>query len=94
MKHVGSIIRVVQQTEKGTDLGEKRNQYLLKVHGGANKIEIKRAVEDQFNVTVRAVNTMNMKGKKRILRNRRTVHGSDWKRAVVSLKAGDRIDVV
>ena len=94
MKHSGSIINVVQQTEKGTDLGAKLNQYLLKVAREANKIEIKRAVEDRFNVTVRTVNTMNIKGKKRVLRNRRTVHGSDWKRAIVTLKAGDRIDVV
>lgn len=94
MKHPGLIIKGVQLTEKGTSLSETRNQYLVRVATDANKIEVKQAVEAHFNVTVLAVNTMNYQGKIRVLRNRRTASKPDWKRAVVTLKAGDRIDVI
>lgn len=94
MKHVTSIIRGIQQTEKGTDLTGRHNQYLLEVSPQANKIEIKAAVQEQFGVTVLDVNTMNYRGRMKILRNRRKTRTSDWKRAVVTLKGGDRIDVV
>jgi large subunit ribosomal protein L23 len=70
------------------------NVYTFVVAPDANKIEIKRAVESIFNVRVTNVNTMNRSGKRK--RNRRT--GSwgkrpDQKRAVVSLAAGDRIEI-
>ncbi len=93
MKHVNSIVRAVQLTEKGTALAEL-NKYLIEVDRAANKIEIKRAVQDLFNVTVLAVNTQTYKGRERTLRNRRTVRTPDWKRAIVTLKQGDRIDVL
>ena len=92
MKHAG-IIRRIQITEKGTLLGE-RNQFQLEVAKKANKPEIRQAVEKQFGVHVLAVNTQNYKGETRVLRNRRTVHASDWKRAIVTLKAGERIEAV
>ena len=94
MKHPASIIKGVQVTEKGTDLAESLNQFVLRVNPDANKIEIQKAVEDRFNVTVLAVNTMNYQGKTTVLRNRRKTKKPDWKRAVVTLKTGDRIDVV
>ena len=81
MKHAG-IIKRVQVSEKGTLLAE------------ANKIEIRKAVEETFGVHVLAVNTQNYAGKKRMLRNRRVVQASDWKRAIVTLKAGERIEAV
>ena len=92
MKHVG-IIRKVQITEKGTKLACE-NQYILEVAPKANKIEIKSAVETQFGVHVLAVRTQNYKGALRTLRNRRVVRDSGWKRAIVTVKAGERIETV
>jgi large subunit ribosomal protein L23 len=94
MKHENEIIKAVMQSEKGLALQEKQNRYMLRVDRAANKAEIKKAVEDFFNVTVLSVNTQNYAGKKRMLRNRRVVQASDWKRAIVTLKAGERIEAV
>ena len=92
MKHTG-IIRKVQITEKGTLLACD-NKYLLEVAPKANKIEIKSAVEKQFGVHVLAVRTQNYKGVLRTLRNRRVVRGPSWKRAIVTVKAGERIELI
>jgi large subunit ribosomal protein L23 len=92
MKHAG-IIRRVQITEKGTELSYD-NKYILEVAPKANKIEIKQAVEKQFGVHVLAVNTQNYKGEMRMLRNRRKVPGKAWKRAIVTVKPGERIETV
>ena len=92
MKHEG-IIKRVQVTEKGTLLAES-NQYVVEVAPEANKLEIRQAVEATFGVHVLAVNTQNYAGKTRMLRNRRLVRGSDWKRAIVTLKDGERIEAV
>jgi len=92
MKHAG-IIRKVQITEKGTKLACE-NQYILEVAPKANKIEIKKAVEEQFGVHVLAVRTQNYKGALRTLRNRRVVRDSNWKRAIVTVKAGERIETI
>lgn len=92
MKHAG-IIRKVQITEKGTKLACE-NQYILEVAPAANKIEIKKAVEVQFGVHVLAVRTQTYKGALRTLRNRRVVRDSSWKRAIVTVKAGERIETV
>ena len=94
MKHENEIIKAVMQSEKGLALQEKQNRYSLRVDRAANKAEIKKAVEDFFNVTVLAVNTQNHVGKKRMLRTRRVVQAPDWKRAIVTLKAGDKIDLI
>ena len=92
MKHAG-IIRRVQITEKGTQQA-CLNQYILEVAPKANKIEIKKAVEDQFGVHVLAVNTQYYKGAMRTLRNRRVVRDSNWKRAIVTVKPGERIETI
>lgn len=94
MKHVNDIIKAVMMTEKGTAMQEQQNRYMLRVARGANKIEIRKAVEDLFNVTVLAVNTQNYDGRTKMLRNRRTMKTPDWKRAIVTLKAGDKIDLL
>ena len=88
------IIKRIQITEKGTLLGEQ-NKYMLEVDRKANKTEIKKAVASLFNVTVLAVNTQTYKGKPKMQRNRRIVTRTPgWKRAIVTLKAGDRIDTL
>ena len=94
MKHVNDIIKAVMTTEKGTALQERQNRYMVRVAKAANKIEIKKAVQDLFNVTVLAVNTQNYDGVEKVLRNRRTAKAQDWKRAIVTLKAGDKIDLL
>ena len=78
-------------TEAGTELAEQ-HKYVFQVRPEANKIEIKAAVEQAFNVEVVAVNTMNIRGKER---RRGRTHGrsSDWKKAVVTLKEGQTIEV-
>jgi large subunit ribosomal protein L23 len=78
-------------TEKGTALGSL-NQYLLEVDVRAGKIEIRQAVEKQFGVHVLAVRTQNYVETTRVLRNRRKVSGRRWKRAIVTLRAGERIE--
>lgn len=93
MKHPDSIIKSVQITEKGTELSAL-NKYLIEVDRSANKTEIKKAVASLFNVTVLAVNTQRYKGAFKTLRNRRVIKTPEWKRAVVTLKAGDRIDTL
>lgn len=71
-----------------------RNVYTFIVAPDANKIEIKQAVEEIFNVRVTKISTLNRKGKRK--RNRRTNtfgQRSDTKRAIVSIAADDRIDI-
>lgn len=93
MKDVSSVIKKLQVTEKGTDLKDKQNKYLFKVDPSANKIEIKKAVEKLFNVSVKGVNTMRYDGKKKRERTAKYGKKPDWKRAVVTLKEGDKIDL-
>ena len=93
MKNPGVIIRAVQLTEKGNALAETQNKYFFKVNRSANKMEIKRAVEDLFKVSVASVNTMNFKGKRKRERTVRYGRRSDWKRAVVTLREGSKIDL-
>ena len=88
-KEAGKIVKRLQLTEKGTLLAEQANQYLFEVDLGANKIEIKKAVEELFNVKVKSVNTMRQDGKRKRLRTQRKFgKRRDWKRAVVTLAEG------
>ncbi|HMP75649.1 MAG TPA: 50S ribosomal protein L23 [Kiritimatiellia bacterium] len=93
MRAAELIVKRLDLTEKGAGLTEKQNQYLFEVGRDANKIEIKRAVETLFKVNVVKVNTLTRAGKAK--RNRRGGIGfrPDWKRAIVTLKAGDKIDL-
>jgi len=78
-------------TEKSTLLKEEDNQYLFEVERSANKIEIKKAVEYLFKVRVAKVRTINVLGKVKRL-GRRYGKRPDWKKAIVTLKEGDRIE--
>lgn len=88
-----SIVKRVQVTEKGTGMQEK-GKYLFRVAVGANKSQVKAAVEKLYGVTVAAVNTMNYMGKMKRRRGPKYGRKEDWKRAVVTLKAGQKIEVV
>ena len=78
-------------TEKATRLSEA-NQVIFRVAGGATKPQIAKAVETLFKVKVKAVNTLNIKGKVKAWRGRR-YERSDVKKAVVTLVEGYQIDV-
>ena len=91
MKETVSVIIKPLITEKSTIQKDVQNQIVLKVDPGANKIEIGRAVEEAFKVKVLKVRTMNMKGKKKRL-GRHQGKRSDWKKAIVTLALGERIE--
>ena len=93
MKHPQDVILAPIVSEKSFGLSE-HGVYTFKVHPSASKPEIHDAVETLFNVKVVKVNTLNRKGKRK--RNRRTfTFGSrpDTKRAIVTLAAGQTIDL-
>jgi large subunit ribosomal protein L23 len=79
-------------TEKATRLAGE-SKYAFEVRVRANKVQIKEAVEKGFNVTVVSVNVMNMKGKPKRVRGNRIKHERDWKKAVVTLVPGDKIEL-
>jgi len=84
------IVRRAVVTEKGTAL-KAQNQYVFEVDRRAGKIEIKRAIEALFGVTVIAVRAMNVYGKtKRV--GRFQGRTSDWKKAIATVKAGQTIE--
>ena len=92
MKEARDIIISPIITEKSMDLMESNNTYTFKVAKNSNKVEIKTAIEEIFNVKVDNVNTMNMRGKKRRLgRNEGTTASS--KKALVKLAEGDSIEI-
>ncbi|MDO8879321.1 MAG: 50S ribosomal protein L23 [Coriobacteriia bacterium] len=84
------IIRPIV-SEKSYDLMEQ-GRYTFEVHRDAVKEQIAQAIEEIFNVRVEKVNTMNVSGKPRRLRYNKGLSRS-WKKAIVTLKAGDTIDL-
>lgn len=87
------IIKTVKITEKSSLLAEAGNQYILVADRRANKVQIKKAVQELFNVTVTSVNTMNVAGKLRRKRTAAQGKTAQWKKAIVRLKDGDMIDL-
>ena len=94
MKDIYQVIDRALLTEKGTRLTEEENKYIFRVNPDANKMEIKEAVEQLFNVKVVSVNTMNRQGKKKRARTAAAGKTADWKRAVVTLAEGSSIDFI
>ena len=87
-----SIVRRALITEKGTALREKQNQYHFEVARDANKIEIKRAIEVIFSVKVGSVRTQQLRGKVK-RQGRSSGRRSDWKKAIVTLKPDQKIEL-
>jgi large subunit ribosomal protein L23 len=85
------IKRPLVLTEKGNRLREEENQYLFEVARGANKTQIRTAVETLWKVSVLKVHTLNVRGRMRRM-GRGHAKTQNWKKAVVSLKDGDSID--
>jgi large subunit ribosomal protein L23 len=91
MKGPQDVIQAPLISEKGTQLTESANQVLFKVRPDANKIEVKHAVETLFKVKVVQVRMTRYLGKVRRI-GRNMGRRSDWKKAYVTLKDGDKID--
>jgi large subunit ribosomal protein L23 len=92
MRDPRTVVRRALITEKGTVLREVRNQYLFEVVRDANKIDIKRAIEAIFNVKVASVRTQQLLGTVR-RQGRFVGKRSDWKKAIVTLKPDQKIDL-
>jgi large subunit ribosomal protein L23 len=88
MREARDIIKKPLITEKATRLMEER-KYLFRVDIRANKVEIRRAVEEIFKVKVQSVNTVRVKGKSKRV-GMHTGRRSDWKKAIVTLAEGSK----
>ena len=91
MKGIRDVIQSPLISEKGSLLTEADNQVLFKVRPDANKIEVKKAVETLFKVKVEKVRVARYLGKIRRV-GRSMGRRSDWKKAYVTLRQGDKID--
>ena len=96
-----SIILRPILSEKGTMLGEALNKYVFQVEKQCNKLEIKEAIEEKFNVKIIKVSTMNLKGKNKNVTIKSNGHilrtsgnQSSWKKAIVTLEEGSSIDML
>ncbi len=88
--HPYEVLRRPLITEKSTNL-QAEGKYAFKVADKANKLQIKQAVEKAFKVTVTGVNVITMPSKSRRV-GRRVTQTPPWKKAIVSLKPGDKIE--
>lgn len=86
------IVKRPVVTEKSTSMQQLRNQFTFEVATGANKIEVRKAIETLFSVKVVKVNMVPMRGKAKRMFGR-PGETKPWKKAVVTLKKGDSIDI-
>ena len=95
MKEPVSILNQALLTEKATMLSANLNKYSFTVAPNATRTNVKNAVEKTFGVKVLSVNTMNVKPKSKRDRTRRNKQGftSGFKKAIITLQAGDSIDL-
>jgi large subunit ribosomal protein L23 len=93
MTEAHDIIQTASLTEKSTLLSEKHNKYVFRVNPKANKIQIKQAVERLFQKKVLDVNTCNYAGKWARVRGP-IGRKAKWKKAIVTLKEGEKIELV
>jgi large subunit ribosomal protein L23 len=91
MKDAQRVIRKPLVTEKSTQQKETTNQYAFEVDRKANKVEIESAIERLFKVKVVGIRTSNVLGKMKRM-GRKYGKRPDWKKAIITLKEGDRID--
>jgi len=88
--HLYDVLRRPLITEKNTDM-QALNKYAFEIADGANKMMIKNAVEKAFKVKVTGINVITVRGKVKRM-GRRMVRSSPWKKAVVTLRPGDKIE--
>lgn len=91
--NVFDVIKTVRVTEKGTLQSHELNQYTVVADRRSNKIQIRKAVQELFKVTVLNVRTMNVRGKLRRQRTAQAGKTPDWKKAIVTLKKGGKINL-
>lgn len=93
LKRSYEVLRAPHVTEKASDDTSKRNAYHFRVPVGANKVEVRQAIEQLFNVKVKSVNTLRVRSRPR---RRGWVAGATqaWKKAMVVLQEGQTIDLV
>jgi len=94
MRNPYDIIKTARITEKTTGLTELNNSYVFEVDTKATKVEISEAIQTIFKKKVERVNTMNVRGKKKRLRTANYGMTPRWKKAIVTLKEGESIDLV
>ncbi len=94
MKDIYQIVKNVRLSEKASYLQETNNEIVLEVDRRANKIEIRRAVEQLFDKKVVAVRTANYDGKKRRRRRADAGRTASWKKAIVRLADGESLDLI
>ena len=89
--HIYEVLRRPIITEKSSLLQEQ-GRYVFEVMTEANKAQIREAVERSFDVKVRTVNVINVRGKRKRFGNRLTARPS-WKKAIITVRPGDRIEI-
>lgn len=94
MKDIYQVIDTVLISEKATLLQEENNEYVFKVDRNANKLQVKRAIEQLFGKKVAAVRTLNCHGKSKRKRRADAGRTAHWKKAIVRLKDGETLDLV
>lgn len=96
MKPADQVLKEFSITEKSNILSSNLGQYTFEVYPDADRISVKKAVEKTFNVSVTRVNILNRKGKRKADRRHRGKFGqkASTKKAIVSLKEGDTIEIV
>jgi large subunit ribosomal protein L23 len=94
MNQPHDIVQTASLTEKSTLLSEKLNKYVFRVSPRANKIQIKQAIERLFQKKVVDVNTCNYAGKKKRERTANFGRRAHWKKAIVTLAEGEKIELV
>ena len=93
MINAAQVIKTIRMTEKSNKLSSNYGQYTFEVYPSATKYTVREAVEQTFKVTVTRVNIQNRKGKPKRTRRGLATHASDSKRAIVTLKTGDKIEL-
>ncbi len=86
------VVKALVRSEKGSTL-EKEGKYLFRVATPATKVDVKRAIEEIYKVKVDCVNTVHVPGKLKRVRAR-AGYTTGWKKAIVSLKKGQKIEGV
>ena len=101
MKNFTEVIIRPLLTEKSNVLSELQNKYVFQVFKNANKIDIRRSIENRFEVKVKKVSTINCKGKNKnmsVRSNGRVIrtngNRTDWKKAIITLSGDDKIDLI
>jgi large subunit ribosomal protein L23 len=94
MIHAERVLKKMRLTEKSNKLSSEYGQYTFEVAPEATKHTVREAVEQTFKVTVTRVNLQNVSGKFRRSRRGLPSRTSDFKKAIVTLKEGDKIELV